>query len=992
MCILGWIRVAVWHICIDRIDYVGVEGWRRKDVRDEIVALSLMKGPNNYLREWKQRTEDYLDMFMAREAPHSDRVCSLCDRDGAYRCHNCFSEPIFCSECCQTQHVRLPFHKISRWNGDFFEESSLTRLGMEYHLGHRGLPYPMNAGGPEEICREEKDVFDNDSVDMPVVEEFTDDEDASPIDGTSGHKGMPVVGCIMRVTVVDITGIHYLIIHFCQCTDAPDAEKQLFQMGLFPASFTQPRTTFTFALLDDFALDNVESDTSAMNYYNKLRRRTSSIFPHLVLDRYRELMRMARQRWQLKLLRWNGFAHSTTHPKPGELGLFCPTCPQPGINIMLPTEYNERKPRWLYGHSLVMDGNFKAKHLHPTNADDEVWLMDGLGFMVGRNATDSMQRSECNNHWVVNQANASRHKLEATGIGRCACARHRCFVPHSMVDFQKGERQMNMDYALCNALGYNTEGLETALTFYDVNCQYNNYLLCWVEESPYLAIPFGMEIILGIGLWHVHGHQDQCYVRYTSNFIMGAARIDGEIMETLWAPLNIISPSCRGMSTPHRQECLDYQMNNCNFMKMIRMSKTCIFLCRKYKEANEAVNKLNETADPDMVTEWHEQETAANASWAEDPSSMDIYEVRLEKAPSRKQVELDILQSQGRRPEAHRRLGAATWIASGITIEEHPTETQELSIARRRVTLQHTIDEFNLAAERFLGQDFDVDEDVLDMNLAFVDDDTDAPKDDWEELDMEPSEDCPAAVFCPKITVIPLPSNIGMARRNELSVTDLVAQEITLREGQANDLLHLLRVHLADKAVLFRTTLRPAKLQAWSTRAWAQVHSVERVIRLNSHIYTKCRQQLVKLEAFGLLEKYRQLDKKDLKTSAAVADPNSWGQRNSTLPWFWSFEVQADSTSSDWMTECKVHWLRTKSLRDRWAEELLLVEHEMRWTIDFFIFKSRAWLARAEADAGNRDQDGHKCYAVRQAQVYRALADAADTSFSKVNPEFKWNH
>ncbi|KAG1784524.1 uncharacterized protein HD556DRAFT_1251225, partial [Suillus plorans] len=281
------------------------------------------------------------------------------------------------------------------------------------------------------------------------------------------------------------------------------------------------------------------------------------------------------------------------------------------------------------------------------------------------------------------------------------------------------------------------------------------------------------------------------------------------------------------------------------------------------------------------------------------------------------------------------------------------TETQKLSIARRRVALQHTIDEFNLAAERYLGQGFDEDEDVPDMNLAFVDDDTDAPEDDWQEVGIEPSEDGPAAVFRPEITVIPLPSNIGLARCDELSVTDLVAQEITLREGQANNLLHLLWVHLADKAVLFRTTVCPAKSQARSTRAWAQVHSVQQVIRLNSHIYMKCRQQLVKLEAFGVLEKYQLLDKKDLKTSAAVADPNARGQRNSTLPWFWSFEVQADSTSSDLMTKCKVHWLRMKSLRDRWAEELLLVEHEMRWTMDFFIFKSRAWLARAEGDAGN---------------------------------------
>ncbi|KAG2742518.1 hypothetical protein P692DRAFT_20748217 [Suillus brevipes Sb2] len=70
-----------------------------------------------------------------------------------------------------------------------------------------------------------------------------------------------------------------------------------------------------------------------------------------------------------------------------------------------------------------------------------------------------------------------------------------------------------------------------------------------------------MEIILGIGLWHVHGHQDKCFVRYASNFILGVARIDGEIMETLWAPLNIISPSAWGMFTPHQQECLDFHQS-----------------------------------------------------------------------------------------------------------------------------------------------------------------------------------------------------------------------------------------------------------------------------------------------------------------------------------------------------------------------------------------------------------------------------------------------
>jgi len=222
---------------------------------------------------------------------------------------------------------------------------------------------------------------------------------------------------------------------------------------------------------------------------------------------------------------------------------------------------------------------------------------------------------------------------------------------------------MNMDYALSQALNYKTDGISRAITFYDINCQYNRHLQDRIASSTYLSIPVGMDIIPGIGLWHVHGHQDSCYVRYASNFIHGTGRIDGEIMETLWASLNIISPSARGMGTPHHKEVLDYQMNDCNFMKMIRISKsptsgrinisrshimhmrltcpTAKFLSRKFKEAARgaaesklAFEKLSETAHPDMVILWEAEEALAQANRLEDPTAMDIYEVRLEKGKS----------------------------------------------------------------------------------------------------------------------------------------------------------------------------------------------------------------------------------------------------------------------------------------------------------------------------------------------------------------------
>ena len=50
------------------------------------------------------------------------------------------------------------------------------------------------------------------------------------------------------------------------------------------------------------------------------------------------------------------------------------------------------------------------------------------------------QQSTCSDHKAVNRVNTTQKHLQATGIGATACARHGCFFPQSVVDFQKGER------------------------------------------------------------------------------------------------------------------------------------------------------------------------------------------------------------------------------------------------------------------------------------------------------------------------------------------------------------------------------------------------------------------------------------------------------------------------------------------------------------------------------------------------------------------------
>ncbi|KAG2347667.1 hypothetical protein BDR05DRAFT_865926, partial [Suillus weaverae] len=59
-----------------------------------------------------------------------------------YRCHSCMGEPLFCTHCCMTVHSSMPFHRISQWTGGFFEDTSLTKIGLEIHIGHQGKPCP----------------------------------------------------------------------------------------------------------------------------------------------------------------------------------------------------------------------------------------------------------------------------------------------------------------------------------------------------------------------------------------------------------------------------------------------------------------------------------------------------------------------------------------------------------------------------------------------------------------------------------------------------------------------------------------------------------------------------------------------------------------------------------------------------------------------------------------------------------------------------------
>ncbi|KAG1718781.1 hypothetical protein EDB19DRAFT_1899080 [Suillus lakei] len=227
-----------------------------------------------------------------------------------------------------------------------------------------------------------------------------------------GEKIYETQSGVSNLVVVHSTGIY---------SNHNDRHLHLLKAKLFPASITCPHSAFTFNVLDNFLIDALECKTSAMSFYQKLQHFTNNTFPNKIPDHYHELMRVSCI-WRdlVNRIRF-GFGHQTDRsPGPGDLAL------------------------WLVMQRYVVDGNFTAQHMKMKTPEDNVSLADGKGYMVTKepyqnHITESVEEREVSS---VNAANVQRSNLRATGVGATACARHGCFVPHAVVDFQKGERSV----------------------------------------------------------------------------------------------------------------------------------------------------------------------------------------------------------------------------------------------------------------------------------------------------------------------------------------------------------------------------------------------------------------------------------------------------------------------------------------------------------------------------------------------------------------------
>lgn len=153
------------------------------------------------------------------------------------------------------------------------------------------------------------------------------------------------------VRIVHTNGMHHIALVTCECRGPENVILDIMYCRLVPTSFKRVQTLFTNEVLDNFRLANLELKATAYQYFQMLRRRTVSSGWDKVPNLYHELRRLSRAwRW-MKKLKWAGYgdqSRSLTEIAPGELGNFCPTCPQPGVNVSHDWEQDPNQCEYIF--------------------------------------------------------------------------------------------------------------------------------------------------------------------------------------------------------------------------------------------------------------------------------------------------------------------------------------------------------------------------------------------------------------------------------------------------------------------------------------------------------------------------------------------------------------------------------------------------------------------------------------------------------------------
>ncbi|KAJ8494859.1 hypothetical protein ONZ45_g13096 [Pleurotus djamor] len=915
--------------------------------------------------EWMPFRDEYL-LEMIRLDGTGDAVllaCSICKESvsNPYRCCDCFSRRLLCQNCCLSAHSENPLHVIQQWNSSFFERVPLGAAGLQVQLGH----YPGT------ICTHPL-----------TVEEFT---------------------------ILHVNGIHSITVKFCNCdrrSEHGTNRQQLLRRGWFPATFEQPRTCATFALLDHFQSQTLQSKVTAYDYYSALQLLTDNSGLMKIPARYKEFLRMNREYVHLNALKRGGRAHDPTGipgTKNGELTVICPACPISGVNLPFDWESVPEDRRFLYTLFLALDACFRLKRRVVSSLEKDPGLGTDWGYFVEGepfrkylvSVTDQKEMSTCSGFAALDYANTKFSRgYAATGVCLAVCARHEFIQPNGAADLQVGERYANMDYVFASALRHHSPSLKLVVS-YDIACQWSKSVVERVKNLPPLVrLQLVTSMVrFAVPKLHIHSHTKKCQQVFSLNYLPGVGRTDGEGIERPWANIGAVATSIRVMGPGARVETLNNHWSHWNWQKLKSLGS---LLSKRLKAAllekaiQEASFKIFSVKQGSRVQEWRQMvETFEN-----DPSKPNPYVVPTTSASEynvRSQHVCEAADAAARHSAQPHGSSPSKFIALGLDIINKQDHIKSLakkssgintdaSLGELRTQLAESLTRFHALQAFFLPS---------------------AP------LPIAPSHNIQAE----SVPVI-LPSSLSTADRSGCR-NDLIDIERSLCETLCQSSLDELRNQLVIKARLLSYKDRHARHQGPNTRTRAIIDRTQSKIKHQTSLF-RASWLALKALADGDTSKLKWPELTDgairCLTDPDVRDPHQvraarQGERGRAdvitvggteedeedneplraivakegyrlVSWIWQ-----DAVGSCVDDVLRTEWAKAWARARRWNEEVLLLKEEMRRTIITLRHQAAAWKGRVSCSHQPRFDytSGLKAYAFRQASLRHDLASKFET-------------
>ncbi|KAJ7242525.1 hypothetical protein C8J57DRAFT_1526216 [Mycena rebaudengoi] len=862
-------------------------------------------------KTWEEsHCDEYLDETLRLEGRGSSvnySNCGRCENENpTFRCaeQHCHGGAMFYQECTVAKHEALPLHWIEasdRWNGVSFEHTSLKELGLVVQLGHLvGFPCPTSTRA--------HDVF----------------------------------------VVIHTNGVHQIALRFCECDSRISHRQQLMRATWWPATVRDPQTCTTMSALRLFQTMNCLGKISGYDFLRSLELLTNNDGLNPPPSRRSAFMYTIHQYRLTKKMKRAGRGHTDSGIKgtaQGELVPPCRACPHAGINV--PPDWDKidwsKEPEdlsYMYNLLTAQDCNFRLINRNVSSAAKDPIVDDGMGFFVNNelytqhlaNHVSEEEISSCSGFQAMFLANAKRVKgLRTTGLAGVTCTHHNNWM--RLGPLQLGERQANMDFILFSAL-LNRIMLFLILS-YDIACQYSKRFWSRME-----AMPTAFHLVINrANMW-----------------FKGEGCTHGETVEQNWEFLNGAAGSTKMMGPGSWHLTMEDMFGFHNWRRTVSYREV---LGRQMAENVEAFNMGLVAEVPEIVAQWK--------GWVKDWESrqhIDGMESPFEfknRGHTLKDIRLKLAKEElvlsGAGVEIEREDTPSTFITMGQEIEQaqcilaidvkaaaNPTPTMQIEIMRRRTALMKRIRAFRRLQASYMP------------NIrAFM---TLAQQTMWDGEGGNVAE--AIRLF--------MPSDLTEgSKRNGACAAGLTEVEAVLWEGEALEALEELRQALRTQTMTHRFKVRNATGQRALTRGQGVLRQVAVRIHKAKLRYQYARNQLLRLRSHGggwekCLPVLRDEDIRGLNERALTEEEAADAEKLRALGAVIEgggakVDVDGNADEQELIEALRVEWCKAYVRTRRWDEDVVLVEEEMRRTIETGGFLARRWRERAMARTRGMDAE-----------------------------------